>query len=79
MELGGNFINENSLFNIVSTVYPQYKWLPWRFSNKKKSFWLDSENWKWFMQFAAKELNLNEMNDWYNVTSEVKKIGGKNS
>jgi len=34
---GGSLLNKyNSLFNLVSSIYPQYKWNKFRFSSKIK-------------------------------------------
>ena len=63
-------IGNNSLHKLLSLAYPEYRWLPWKFTSNKV-FWSDVNNWKIFLEYAAKELNVKEMKDWYNVKTEV--------
>jgi hypothetical protein len=52
-------------------MFPDYNWLPWKFEKSPQGFWENSENRKKFMNWAAKELNIKEMKDWYKVTHKV--------
>ena len=60
-----------SLYKLLSSVYPEHIWLPWKFA--KAYTWTDSKQWKSFVDSIAKELNIKEMKDWYNIKPEVKK------
>jgi hypothetical protein len=66
------------LFKVLSDVYPEHDWLPWKFhkQNVPKGFWDNPLNRRKFVECAATELNINEMSDWYNVTLNVIKIWG---
>ena len=60
-----------SISVILSKLYPEYNWLPWKFENGPKNFWGDVKNQRKFMEWAGKELKIKEMSDWYNVTIHV--------
>ena len=64
-------IHNNSLFHILLTVYPEFEWLPWKFSFNQQRSWEDVEKQKEFIELAGKELKINELNDWYNVKNKV--------
>ncbi len=76
-DLGGKHLLQdlynNSLFNLLSTVYPDYDWLPWRFDRCPKDFWSNVNNQIKFVKWAANELKIKEMNDWFKITYKVKK------
>ena len=57
------------MFNLVSAVYPEYDWVPGRFHGL---FYTD--NYKSFIHFASKQLNIKEMSDWERIKAEVNKI-----
>jgi hypothetical protein len=60
-----------SLLQLLSNVYPDYNWLPWKFAECPLPYWDDVKNQRKFLDWAAKELNIKEMSDWYNVTNKV--------
>jgi hypothetical protein len=62
---------QGSLVNILSSVYPEYEWLPWKFEKSTQNFWESVNNQKRFMDWAAKKLNIKEMSDWYKVSLKV--------
>ena len=70
---GGNALklHHYSMFPLLSSTYPEYEWLPWKFSKCPKNFWEDKGNQRKFMDWAGKELEIKEMNDWYKVTNQV--------
>ena len=66
-----------SPYKLLSAIYPDYDWLPWKFPKSLKNFWTDVKNQRKFMDWAAKELKIKEMDDWYNVTpKELSDLGG---
>ena len=74
-DLGGSHLL-NSKYNgslqlLITSVYPQHNWLPWRFVNVPHKFWDDKNNQQKFMEWAGKQLNIKEMSDWYKVTQKV--------
>ena len=59
-----------TLYNILAAVYPEHGWFPWRFP-RPSVYWADPNDWKSFMQYLANKLNINDMQDWYQVKAEV--------
>ena len=77
VNLGGiSFLSlyDNSLFQSLSIVYPDYDWLPWKFGKCPKNFWENVNNQRKFLDWAGKELGTKDMSDWYKITYEVNKI-----
>jgi hypothetical protein len=52
-------------------VYPEYQWLPWKFDISPRNFWGNVENQRKFVEFAAKQLKIKDLSDWYNVTHKA--------
>ena len=55
----------------MSTIYPEYEWLPWKFNRCPGSYWTEPANHKKFLDWLGKEIGIKEMSDWYNVTTLV--------
>jgi hypothetical protein len=74
-DIGGSVLLKykyaGSLPDLLSSVYPEHEWLPWKFPRLPDNFWEDAKNERKFMDWAAKQLNIKEMGDWYNVTFKV--------
>lgn len=56
---------------LLSSVYKDYEWLPWKFTFPSKYFWKDSKNVRKFMEWAGNQLGITENKDWYNVSKQV--------
>jgi hypothetical protein len=52
-------------------MYPEKEWLPWKFVSCPLEYWNDVNNQTKFVEWAAKQLKIKEMSDWYNVTLKV--------
>jgi hypothetical protein len=61
----------DSPIKLLSSIYPDYEWLPWKFGRAPRDFWTNPKNQRNFLEYVAKELNIKEMKDWYKVTTEV--------
>lgn len=59
---------------LLSTVYPEYDWLPWRFSHSPRSIWKSTTNLRKFFDWAGNQLGIKEAKDWNKVATNVKKI-----
>jgi hypothetical protein len=73
-EIGGAALvakYNNSPLLLLSSIYPENEWLPWKFSRCPSTFWDDLKNQRKFMEWAANELKIKEMRDWYNVSFKV--------
>ena len=73
--MGPTFNNDykSSPFRLLTTAFPDYNWLPWKFEHSPcpRSFWNDVKNQRNFMDWAAIELNVKQMSDWYSITVPV--------
>jgi hypothetical protein len=64
-------IYEGSLPLILTSVYPNYDWLMWRFERCPKDFWEKVENQRKFVNWAADQLKITNQSDWYSITEKV--------
>jgi hypothetical protein len=60
-----------SNYQMLSTLYPKFEWLPWRFDKCPNNYWENLKNQRQFIEWAGKELGVKDMNDWYKVTHKV--------
>lgn len=66
-----------SLIRALQDVYPEHEWLPWKFIQSPRSFFGVQENRLAFFTWAAKQLEVRELADWYNITpSQLAPMGG---
>ncbi len=72
-DLGGGrlLLIHDSVSQLFSTLYPDFEWLPWLFGKVPKNYWGDVNNQLKFLNWAGKKLNINKMEDWYNVSYKV--------
>jgi hypothetical protein len=61
----------SSPLRLLSTVYPEYNWLPWKFKKCPVGYWENRENVKKFMDWAGEQLVVTDFSDWYKVLSAV--------
>lgn len=65
------------LAKILMETYPQHLWLEWKFATVPKSFWTKLGNQQKFLEWLKEHLNINSMEDWYNVSyNEIADLGG---
>ena len=68
----GLLVAYNDLYiELIKSVFPEYKWLPWRFKKVPKGFWKDIKNQRDFMDWIGLQIGLKSMDDWYHVKIEV--------
>jgi hypothetical protein len=58
----------HSPIKLVKAVFPDYKWLDWKFTSTPQGFWNDKKNHKGFMNWLENELGYTKMEDWYQIT-----------
>jgi hypothetical protein len=70
---GGGLLHlyNNSPSHLLSKLYPDYDWLPWKFTVCPHNFWDNESNQRKFMDWASNELKIKAMSDWYSVTFKV--------
>jgi hypothetical protein len=56
---------------MLSAVYPEYNWLPWKFDRLPRNFWNEIANHRKFLDWAANELEIKEFSDWYKIIAQV--------
>ena len=62
---------KHSVYNLLSSTYPEYDWLPWKLEKCTPEFWEDANNQRKFVQWVENELKIKEKSDWYNVDFRV--------
>lgn len=70
-ELGGaGLLNKykNSMFLLLTGIYPEHKWLPWRFG-----VW-DDQTCEQFVKYVEKEVGMKDKSGWYDVKNKVEKF-----
>jgi hypothetical protein len=71
---GGGLLSgkyNDSLALLLSTLYPEYDWLPWKFERAPRNYWEDENNQRKYVDWVSKELNIKKMEDWYKVSVKV--------
>ena len=70
---GTKFLNkyDNSPFILFQNVYPEYEWLPWRFSDMPKQYWSDSNTVRNYLIWVGKQLGIKEFQEWESVLHAV--------
>jgi hypothetical protein len=63
--------HNNSVLELLSSTYPEYDWLPWKFEKCPYNYFDDVKNQAKFIEWAAQQLNIKDMSDWYQVKLEV--------
>jgi hypothetical protein len=62
---------------IIDYVFPEHKWLPWKFEVTPTGFWSEIENRRMFVHWFAEEKGLSRLEQWYEVsTSDIRTAGG---
>ena len=70
---GGRLLLEyygQSLVNLLKFVYPEHPWQIWRFHQVSAGFWDDISNQKMYFDWLAEQLNINDLQDWYNIKED---------
>jgi hypothetical protein len=52
-------------------VYPEYEWLPWKFSHTPTGIWKGEDVKRRFLDWAGKKLGIKEFDDWSKVSKQV--------
>jgi hypothetical protein len=76
IDLGGAVLLMKYNFSpsqLLTSVFPDFEWLPWKFEKCPQNFWSDLKNQRKFLDWAAEKLKINEMSDWYKIQHKVNK------
>jgi hypothetical protein len=61
---------------MVSTVYPEIRWLPWKFKRSPNSASFDKDLYLEAIEFVENELKLEKAEDWSRVSrQQLKELG----
>ena len=73
--IGGKTLLRNkydgTVYTLLSTVYPEYDWLPWKFHRTSRNTWKEQETTRKFLEWAGNQLGVKELSDWYKVSKKV--------
>ena len=67
---GGGLLSRyynGSIIELVSSMYPEYNWIIWKFKRVKSNYWQNKENHTKYMDWLGKELGYTTMED-YKIT-----------
>ena len=64
-------LHNNSISTLVTTTYPNYNWLLWKFHDDPPGLWNNDKNIHQYMDWLGQKLNIKQMEDWYQLSSEV--------
>ena len=73
-EIGGSDILHrfNGLpYLLLQSTMPNHKWLPWKFSSLPRSYWDDTNNQRYFINWAETQLKIKHKSEWYKIDIEV--------
>jgi hypothetical protein len=67
----------NSYYNgspslLITTIFPEYGLLPWKFTCGPRKYWDNLENQRKYMDWAAQQLGIKKPSDWYSVSFAVR-------
>jgi hypothetical protein len=75
MSIGGTSLlhyYNNSPYLLITSIFPEYNLLPWKFTVAPNNFWSNIDNQRKFMNWAGEQLKIKEPSDWYKITAKVR-------
>jgi hypothetical protein len=67
----------NSLCKALSSTYPEWQWLPWRFDKLPNDYWKKKENVLEFFHWLGEKLGIKQPVQWTNISKkEIEFYGG---
>lgn len=63
--------DKSSPYLLLKAVYPDYEWLPWKFTKSPSKLWDDPNNQFKFIKWAENQLKVEKVSDWYNIPYKV--------
>ena len=69
---------DGSVVKVLCHVYPEHKWLAWKFiQHVPFGFWDSKENQKAYFHWLGEEVGIQQKEDWYRVSqSQIINLGG---
>lgn len=56
-----------SLIRALSAMYPNHRWLVWKFAQVPRGFWDNLHNQRAFFEWLGEEIGIKKLDDWHNV------------
>eukprot|EP00028_Trichosphaerium_sp_Am-I-7-wt_P003245 CAMPEP_0168521968 /NCGR_PEP_ID=MMETSP0405-20121227/8998_1 /TAXON_ID=498012 /ORGANISM="Trichosphaerium sp, Strain Am-I-7 wt" /LENGTH=334 /DNA_ID=CAMNT_0008543341 /DNA_START=344 /DNA_END=1348 /DNA_ORIENTATION=+ len=76
---GGRIVEryDKSISRALKSIFPEIKWIEWKFKHAPLGYWQNMENQRNKMDFASQELNYKTVDDWERVNrrSLIKHVG----
>lgn len=60
----------HSLQHALQDIYPEYRWIPWKFHQVEDGFWDSAANRRAYFEYLSNEYGFKSMDEWYNVKKE---------
>ena len=60
-----------SHIKLITSVYSDYTWLPWKFNNVPVNYFKDKQNVALYLNWLGNKLGFTKMEDWYNISYQV--------
>ena len=57
------------LQQIITSIYPEYEWIPWLFDKVPRNYWENDENVKKYLNWFQNKLKFKNLDDWYMITN----------
>lgn len=63
---GGGLLRcyDHSVQRTLIEIFPDYNWDPWKFHNRSRGFWNDSQNLQKLLGILSRQLNINATKEW---------------
>ncbi len=68
-----------SLVQMLSSIYPEHEWLPWKFKKCPSKYWESDINKRKFLEWVGNQLGVKRYEDWYTITAKVNTIVKNNN
>lgn len=62
---------KNYPYGILKNIYPDYDWKPWKFNMVSSKLWEIKEILDKYRDYLSKTMNINKIEDWYNINQEI--------
>ena len=61
----------SSISTLITSIYPNYNWLIWKFQRVPIGYWEDIKHQKEYMEWLKLELGYTTPEDWYKISKKV--------
>jgi hypothetical protein len=61
-------IYNGSPIDFITSVYPEYEWVEWKFNRPRQGYWDNEKNHNIFASWLGKQLGYTKPEDWYKIS-----------